>query len=79
MIQPFLSMFPAGLLDIGETIGTSSGLLEMVAPARVVVNRSQGGLKANGPFWILIVEEELGDGRVGGSVPLGETNYWLTC
>ena len=31
---------PAGLHNVGETVGASSDLLEMVAPARVVVNES---------------------------------------
>lgn len=76
--QSLLPMFPAGLRDVGKTAGASSDLLEMVAPARVIVNKSRSGLEENGPVWMLIVEEELGDGHVGGNAPLGETNSWLT-
>lgn len=40
----------------------------MIAPARVVVNEPWGGLRTNGPIWMLVVEEELSDGHVGGDV-----------
>ena len=59
---------PAGLHDVGETVGASSDLLEVVAPARVVVDEPWGGLGANGPVWVLIVKEELSDGHVCGDV-----------
>ena len=59
---------PAGLHDVGESVGAGSDLLEVVAPARVVVNEPWGGLGANGPVGVLVVKEELSDGHVGGDV-----------
>jgi len=59
---------PAGLHDVSKTVGTSSDLLEVVAPARVIVNEPWGGLRTNGPVGMLVVEEELSDGHVGGDV-----------
>ena len=59
---------PAGLHDVGETVSASSDLLEVVAPPRVVVNEPWGGLRANGPVGVLVVEEELSDGHIGGDM-----------
>ena len=59
---------PAGLHDVSETVGASSNLLEVIAPARVVVDEPWGGLRTNGPVWVLVVEEELSDGHVGRDV-----------
>ena len=59
---------PAGLHDVGETVGAGPDLLEVVAPARVVVDEPWGGLRANGPVGVLVVEEELSDGHVCGDV-----------
>lgn len=59
---------PAGFHDVGESVGASSDFLEVVAPICVVVNEPRGGLKANRPVWVVIVEEELGNSHVGGNV-----------
>ena len=59
---------PAGLHDIGETVGASSDLLEVVGPTRIVIDEPWGGLGADGPVGVLVVEEELSDGHVGGDV-----------
>ena len=59
---------PACLHDVGETVGTSPNLLEVVAPARIAIDEPWGCLRANGPVGVLIVKEELGDSHVGGNV-----------
>ena len=59
---------PAGLHDVGETVGASPDLLEVVVPARVVVDEPWGGLGTYRPVGVLVVEEKLSDGHVGGDV-----------
>ena len=59
---------PAGLHDVGKTVGASSDLLEVVGPACVVVDEPWSGLRANGPVGVLVIEEELSDGHVCGDV-----------
>ena len=59
---------PASFHDVSETVGASSDLLEVVAPARVVVNEPWGGLWTDGPIGVLVVEEELSESHVGGDV-----------
>ena len=59
---------PAGFHDVGKSVGASSNLLEVVAPARVVVNKPRGGLGADGPIRVLVIEEKLSDCHVGGDV-----------
>lgn len=63
-----VSDVPAGLHDVGEAVGASSNLLEMVAPARVVVDKPWGIVRADRPVEVVIVKEELGNGHVGGNV-----------
>lgn len=59
---------PAGFHDVSERVGTSSDLLKVVTPARLVVNQPWRSLGANRSVWVMIVEEELGNGHVGGNV-----------
>ena len=59
---------PAGFHDIGKSVGASSDFLKMVAPSRVVVDEPWRGLRANRPIRVVIIEEELGNGHVGGNV-----------
>ena len=59
---------PAGLHDIGKTVGTGSNLLKMIAPASVVVDEPWGGVRADGPVGVVIVKEKLCNGHVGGHV-----------
>ena len=55
---------PAGFHDVGDSVGASSDLLEVVTPTRIVVNEPRHGFGANRPVWVLIVEEELSDSHV---------------
>ena len=59
---------PASFHDVGESVGSSSNLLEVVTPTRVVVNEPRGGLRTNRPIWVVEVEEKLGNSHVGGNV-----------
>lgn len=59
---------PTGLHDVGEGVGASPYLLEVVAPAGIIVDEQWGGLRTNGLVGVLVVEEELGKSHVGGNV-----------
>ena len=59
---------PAGFHDICESIGASLNLLEEVAPTRVIVNEPRRVRSANRPIGVVVVEEELSNGQIGGNV-----------
>ena len=63
-----IAYIPASLHNVRKSVGASSDLLAAVALACVVVNEPWGGLRTHRTVWVLIIEEELGNGHVGGNV-----------